>query len=99
MLLLPLWQLIQSLGPNCGLRPFLDHLSANAKGSAPEFQILILFCDCLSYVVTILDDLEMYEKQQPFSLAQYAQVSAFLNQGRLRGKTVFRMLHIVPTSG
>ena len=59
LLLLPLWRLLQSLGPNCGLKSFVDHLSANAKGTAPEFQILILFCDCLSYVVTILDDVEV----------------------------------------
>ena len=60
---MPLWSLIQSLGPNCGLRVFVAHLSANSKGTAPEFQVLILFADCLSYVVTILDDVEMYEKQ------------------------------------
>ena len=59
LLLLPLWRLLQSLGPNCGLKSFVDHLSANAKGTAPEFQILVLFCDCLSYVVTILDDVEV----------------------------------------
>ena len=67
------------MGPNCGLKTFLDHLHANSKGNAPEFQILILFCDCLAYVVTILDDVEMYEKQSPLSLAQYLQISAFLN--------------------
>lgn len=59
LLLLPLWRLLQSLGPNCGLKSFVDHLSANTKGTAPEFQILVLFCDCLSYVVTILDDVEV----------------------------------------
>ncbi len=59
LLLLPLWRLLQSLGPNCGLKTFVDHLSTNSKGTAPEFQILILFCDCLSYVVTILDDVEV----------------------------------------
>ncbi len=79
ILLLPLWRLIRSLGPNCGLKTFLDHLHANSKGSAPEFQILTLFCDCLTYVVTLLDDVEMYEKQTPFTLGQYLQISAFLN--------------------
>ncbi len=79
ILILPLWRLIQSFGPQCGLKAFLDHLSANSKGTAPEFQMLILFCDCLAFVVTVLDDIEMYEKQTPFTLSQYIQISAFLN--------------------
>ncbi len=79
MLILPLWRLIQSLGPQCGQKAFLDHLSANSKGTAPEFQMLILFCDCLAFVVTVLDDVEMYEQQQPFTLSQYAQISSLLN--------------------
>lgn len=79
LLLMPLWKLIQSVGPDCGLKAFLEHLSVNAKGTAPEFQILMLFCDCLAYVVTILDDIEMYEKQVPFAIGQYIQISTFLN--------------------
>ncbi len=79
ILILPLWRLIQSFGPQCGLKAFLDLLSANSKGTAPEFQMLILFCDCLSFVVTVLDDIEMYEKQVPFTLGQYLQISSFLN--------------------
>ena len=72
MLLMPLWSLIQSLGPHCGLKVFVDHLSANSKRTAPEFKVLILFADCLSYVVTILDDVEMYEKQ-----VSYGEVSTW----------------------
>ncbi len=80
ILMAPLWRLVQSFGPNCGLKAFLDHLtSVNSKSTAPEFQILILFSNCLAYVVTILDDLEMYERQTPFTLAQYAQIGAFAN--------------------
>ena len=79
MIILSLWRLMQSFGPNCGLKAFLEHLSANSKGTAPEFQILILFCDCLAYLVTILDDIEMYEKQNPFTLNHYIQISGFVN--------------------
>ena len=101
---MPLWSLIQSLGPNCGLKVFIDHLSANSKGTAPEFQVLILFADCLSYVVTILDDVEMYEKQViikefmsplffPLTLRHAEKNSIFekiINVG-----TIFSSLHIL----
>lgn len=51
-ILYDLWLFICSLGPNCGLRTFLDHLAFNTKGTAPEFQLLQLFCDCMRHYVT-----------------------------------------------
>ena len=62
VLLPPMWKFLQSLGPNCGLKTFLDNLAVCPKASSPEFQLLTLFSDCLSYLLTILDDVEMYEK-------------------------------------
>lgn len=47
-----LWQFISSLGPKNGLVSYLDHLALSTKTSAPEFQLLILFCDCASHLVT-----------------------------------------------
>lgn len=41
-----------TLGPHCGLKAFLDHLAANTKCTAPEFQMLILFSDCMTHYVT-----------------------------------------------
>ncbi|TRY68295.1 hypothetical protein TCAL_07190 [Tigriopus californicus] len=40
-----LWQLIQRLGPHCGLRQFMDQLSANPKDPSPQLQIIMLFAD------------------------------------------------------
>jgi ubiquitin-protein ligase E3 B len=78
-LLTPLWTLLQHLGPTCGLKTFIDHLSINPKGTAPEFQLLALFSDCMVYLLTLLDDVEMYEKQTPFPLATYVTLSSFVN--------------------
>jgi ubiquitin-protein ligase E3 B len=47
-----LWLFLCSLGPNCGLKTFLDHLAINTKCTAPEFQMLQLFCDCMTHYVT-----------------------------------------------
>ncbi|KZC11880.1 Ubiquitin-protein ligase E3B [Dufourea novaeangliae] len=69
-----------TLGPHCGLKAFLDHLAANTKCTAPEFQMLILFSDCTTHYVTILDDMEMYEQQDPFKLNDFVTISYFLNQ-------------------
>ncbi|XP_012282275.1 ubiquitin-protein ligase E3B isoform X2 [Orussus abietinus] len=75
-----MWLFLCTLGPYCGLKAFLDHLAANTKCTAPEFQMLILFCDCMTHYVTILDDMEMYEQQDPFRLADFITMSYFLNQ-------------------
>ncbi|XP_034942891.1 ubiquitin-protein ligase E3B isoform X2 [Chelonus insularis] len=75
-----MWLFLNTLGPQCGLRAFLDHFAANTKYNAPEFQMLILFCDCMTHYVTILDDMEMYEQQDPFKLSDFITISYFLNQ-------------------
>ncbi|XP_049867026.1 ubiquitin-protein ligase E3B [Pectinophora gossypiella] len=78
-ILYSLWQFLCTLGPNCGLKSFLDLLAVNTKSSAPEFQMLILFADCMTHYVTILDDMEMYEQQNPFKLQDFINMSQFLN--------------------
>ncbi|XP_033230447.1 ubiquitin-protein ligase E3B isoform X2 [Belonocnema kinseyi] len=79
-LLYHMWLFLGTLGPHCGLKAFLDLLAANTKCTAPEFHMLILFCDCMTHYVTILDDMEMYEKQEPFKLSDFITMSYFLNQ-------------------
>ncbi|PBC33652.1 Ubiquitin-protein ligase E3B [Apis cerana cerana] len=92
-----------TLGPHCGLKAFLDHLAANTKCTAPEFQMLILFSDCMTHYVTILDDMEMYEQQDPFKLSDFeVRVSGFLadlEKGR-RGAALLlsKMPHVIPHS-
>lgn len=52
-LILPqLWKFISSFGPKNGLQTFLDHLVTNPKTFAPEFQPLVLFCECAIYLIT-----------------------------------------------
>ncbi|XP_022242610.1 ubiquitin-protein ligase E3B-like isoform X2 [Limulus polyphemus] len=75
-----LWKFICSLGPGGGLKSFLDHLAITSKICTPELQILILFCDCATHLITILDDMEMYDQQKPFKLEELTAISAFLNQ-------------------
>lgn len=76
-----LWRLIRSVGPGSvgPARAFLDLLAVTSKASGPEFQLLVLFCDCATHLVTILDDLELYEQQRPFTLEELVALSAFLN--------------------
>ncbi|KAH1003133.1 ubiquitin-protein ligase E3B isoform X1 [Dendroctonus ponderosae] len=78
-ILYDLWLFLCSLGPTCGLKTFLDHLAFNTKCSAPEFQMLQLFADCMTHYVTLLDDIEMYEKQRLFRLGDFVALSHFLN--------------------
>lgn len=74
-----LWKYISSLGPQNGLKAFLEHLAIHTKTSAPEFHILTLFCECSSHLISILDDSELYEQQKPFSIEDLLHISSFLN--------------------
>lgn len=73
-----LWTFISSLGPHNGLKAFLEFLTYT-KTNAPEFHILILFCECASHLISILDDSELYEKQIPFQLETILIISKWLN--------------------
>ncbi|XP_058789046.1 ubiquitin-protein ligase E3B isoform X2 [Phymastichus coffea] len=74
-----LWIFFGTLGPHCGLKAFIDHLSKNPECTSSEFQMLMLFCDCMTRYITVLDDIEMYEQQDPFKLIDFVQMSYFLN--------------------
>ena len=74
-----LWWLFQSFGNNCGLKTFLERLAAASKPSSPECHMIILFCDATAHLVTVLDDLELYEHQKPFTVADYTAIASFLN--------------------
>ena len=74
-----LWWLLQSLGPNCGLKTFLESYSLTKKPAAYECHMMILFCDATAHLVAVLDDLELYEQQKPFSFSDYTALAAFLN--------------------
>ncbi|XP_076453206.1 ubiquitin-protein ligase E3B-like [Babylonia areolata] len=79
--LLPiLWRFLCDLGPTCGLKTFLDLLSQAPNSTVhPVFSLLTLFCETASHLITTLDDMEMYDQQQIFSMADYIKMSEFLN--------------------
>lgn len=79
-LILPhLWQFITLIGPHNPCRAYLDYLNLHSKSCAPEFQILTIFCECATHLITILDDIELYENQKPFSIEDLMMISHFLN--------------------
>lgn len=74
-----LWLLIASLGPNCGLKEFLELLKLDPSGKSTQFLMLMLFCECMTHYVTLQDELEMYTEQEPFLLSDYVALSYFVN--------------------
>ncbi|CAL4096192.1 unnamed protein product, partial [Meganyctiphanes norvegica] len=46
-----LWVVLLSLGNMCGLKSFLDLLAISTKATAPEFHLLVLFCDATTHFV------------------------------------------------
>lgn len=47
-----LWHFISSLGPNHGLKTYLDFLSIDSKRLSPECQMLHVFCEATTHFVT-----------------------------------------------
>ncbi|XP_032802934.2 ubiquitin-protein ligase E3B isoform X2 [Petromyzon marinus] len=78
--LLPkLWAFICELGPQGGLALFLECLSSDTEDSRCLLAMLTLFCDCSRHLITILDDIELYEEQVSFKLEELVTISSFLN--------------------
>ncbi|KAL5016325.1 hypothetical protein ScPMuIL_005914 [Solemya velum] len=79
--LLPiLWRFLCDMGPNCGLKTFLEILSQAPNSTIhPVFSLLCLFCETASHLITTLDDMEFYEKQKIFKMDDYVKMSDFLN--------------------
>ncbi|KAH8384380.1 hypothetical protein KR200_000365 [Drosophila serrata] len=74
-----IWLLITSLGPNCGMKEYLELLKCETSLQKPQTAMLMLFCDCMTHYVTILDEYEMYTEQNPFKLNDYVMLTYFLN--------------------
>ena len=55
------------------------------------FQILRLFCQLGTYLISILDDMELYEQATPLPLPQLASVAAFLNQFYVKVLSILRV--------
>ncbi|XP_001354157.2 ubiquitin-protein ligase E3B [Drosophila pseudoobscura] len=74
-----IWLMLTSLGPNCGMKEYLDLLKSETSLQKPQTAMLMLFCDCMTHYVTILDEYEMYTEQNPFRLNDYVMLTYFLN--------------------
>ncbi|XP_076126988.1 ubiquitin-protein ligase E3B [Alosa pseudoharengus] len=78
--LLPkLWAFICELGPQGGLKLFLECLNNDTEESKQLLAMLMLFCDCSRHLITILDDIEVYEEQISFKIEELVTISSFLN--------------------
>lgn len=79
-ILVRLWRFIYSLGPGAGIKSILNYVNGNTTAlPTPLKSLLVLFFECSSQLVPILDDIELYEKQKPFSIDDLVKLSAFLN--------------------
>ncbi|XP_031779888.1 ubiquitin-protein ligase E3B isoform X3 [Nasonia vitripennis] len=79
-ILYKMWLFFGTLGPQNGLKTFLEHHLKNTQLNTSELKMLIFFADCMNHYITILDDIEMYEQQDPFKLSDLICLSNFLNQ-------------------
>ncbi|XP_028680404.1 ubiquitin-protein ligase E3B [Erpetoichthys calabaricus] len=78
--LLPkLWAFICELGPQGGLKLFLECLNNDNEESKRLLAMLMLFCDCSRHLITILDEIELYEEQISFKMEELVTISSFLN--------------------
>ena len=78
--LVQLWRFIYSLGIPSVVKHILNYLiGENQALGRPISSLLILFCECSSQLIPILDDNELYEKQKPFTCDDLVKLSAFLN--------------------
>lgn len=87
-ILINLWKIVWSFGGKSSLNLFLNSLELDLKVESPEFQLLILVCDCSTYLITLLDDKEVYEEQKPFQIQDLIQISSFLNN------FIFRIIYV-----
>lgn len=79
VVIINLWRFIKVWTAGSHMNEFIDSLTTSNNSANHEFYILVMFCDCATHLITILDDMEMYEQQRPFTLEDLVSMSAFLN--------------------
>ncbi|KAK2156726.1 hypothetical protein LSH36_206g00029 [Paralvinella palmiformis] len=81
-ILLPkLWFLLQDVGSQNGLKPFMELLVTKPNSmDHPLFDLLHMACVTAAHIITILDEVELYEQEKPFAVKQLVTISTFLNQ-------------------
>lgn len=77
-----LWACLSGVLPSSSpVRSLLDILGASGRlYQHPLFDLLILFCDATSQLVSIMDEVELYDEQKLFTLDELASISSLLNQ-------------------
>ncbi|XP_067934700.1 ubiquitin-protein ligase E3B-like [Watersipora subatra] len=79
-LLRNLWLLMKGMGSTSHMvKIFLDTIGSEAS-SLNVSSMLTLFADAAVMLFMILDDVEVYEEQKPFSLSELVELSDLLNQ-------------------
>ncbi|KAI9140489.1 hypothetical protein BKA69DRAFT_1079194 [Paraphysoderma sedebokerense] len=73
-----LWRFLNSLGPNGDMQIYLNAVQNPDK--EPLIPILELFFELAILLFFTLDDIEVYEKETPFSLTELVSLSSFLNR-------------------
>ncbi|MGH0183681.1 UNVERIFIED_CONTAM: hypothetical protein FKN15_012875 [Acipenser sinensis] len=61
------------------LKLFMECLNNDTEESKRLLAMLMLFCDCSRHLITILDDIEVYEEQVSFKTEELVTISSFLN--------------------
>ncbi|KAK2710457.1 hypothetical protein QYM36_011849 [Artemia franciscana] len=77
--LMKFWIFLKCLGPQCGLKSFLQLLAVNSKATAPEFLMLQLFGELMNHFLTVTDDVELFEQQKSFTIQDLLMMSQFIN--------------------
>ncbi|XP_062521053.1 ubiquitin-protein ligase E3B-like [Corticium candelabrum] len=85
-----LWQSLQSVGGGFSTISTIA-LHKDSKLHTSVCSLLTLVCQCCYHIIAILDDVEVYVQQKPFTLNDLTSLSSFLNQ------LVFRLLWEVPS--
>ncbi|KAJ7971465.1 E3 ubiquitin-protein ligase UPL7 [Quillaja saponaria] len=58
----------------------IEHMRSGLQGISKDmFCLLHLFCATYSHLLLVLDDIEFYEKQVPFTLEQQRRIASLLN--------------------
>ncbi|KAI8149214.1 hypothetical protein BJV82DRAFT_210891 [Fennellomyces sp. T-0311] len=76
-----LWRIMNTFGPRGHMTIYLD-AARRPDGdvdSEPLIKILKAFCEACSLVFLTLDDTDIFEDQQPFSVKDLIQLGGFLN--------------------
>ncbi|KAI6183743.1 HECT-type E3 ubiquitin transferase [Aphelenchoides bicaudatus] len=77
-LLTQLWAFLNDPSTG-GVNNYLKLLSADPSASLAHFSPLHLFCGTACSLISILDEVEMYEQDSPFTLSQLTEIARFTN--------------------